>query len=90
MDSKTKTGIIVISIIVIIIGGLFGWVIWQQNQPGKLDGFANCLKEKGTIFYGAFWCSHCQNQKILKNICLTANVQPKIAMGNFKNAKTLV
>jgi thiol-disulfide isomerase/thioredoxin len=65
MDSKTKTGIIVISIIVIIIGALIGWTIWQENQPGKLDGFAQCLKDKGAIFYGAFWCPHCQNQKNL-------------------------
>ena len=25
--------------------------------------FAQCLTEKGAKFYGAWWCSHCQNQK---------------------------
>lgn len=24
---------------------------------------AQCLTEKGTTFYGAFWCPHCANQK---------------------------
>ncbi|MDO8482528.1 MAG: hypothetical protein Q7S86_01765 [bacterium] len=36
-----------------------------SSGPGKLDGFAQCLKDKGALFYGAFWCSHCQNQKAL-------------------------
>jgi len=37
----------------------------NSNQVGKLDNFAQCLKTKGVIFYGAFWCPHCQNQKAL-------------------------
>lgn len=24
---------------------------------------AQCLKDSGTIFYGAFWCPHCRSQK---------------------------
>ena len=31
--------------------------------PSKYDTFAQCLKEKGAVFYGAFWCQHCQAQK---------------------------
>ncbi len=27
--------------------------------------FAQCLKEKGVTFYGAFWCPHCKAQKQL-------------------------
>lgn len=27
------------------------------------DNFAKCLTEKGVKMYGAYWCSHCQNQK---------------------------
>jgi hypothetical protein len=26
---------------------------------------AQCLKDKGAVFYGAFWCSHCRSQKAL-------------------------
>ena len=65
MDSKTKTGIIVITTILVIIGAIIGFMVWQDNQPGKLDGFAQCLTNKGATFYGAFWCPHCQNQKAL-------------------------
>ena len=32
-------------------------------MPSKLDGFAQCLKDKGAVFYGAFWCPHCIDQK---------------------------
>ena len=34
-------------------------------KPSKLDGFAQCLKNSGAEFYGAFWCPHCQEQKAL-------------------------
>ncbi|MBI2035942.1 MAG: hypothetical protein HYT12_04685 [Candidatus Liptonbacteria bacterium] len=37
----------------------------QSAGPGEYDDFALCLKEKGVVFYGAFWCPHCQNQKKL-------------------------
>jgi thiol-disulfide isomerase/thioredoxin len=33
--------------------------------PGKYDAFATCLKDKGAVFYGAFWCPHCQATKKL-------------------------
>ena len=28
-----------------------------------VTAFAQCLTEKGAVFYGAFWCPHCQAQK---------------------------
>ncbi len=34
-----------------------------ERGPGKYDGLAQCLTEKGAKFYGAFWCPHCQAQK---------------------------
>jgi thiol-disulfide isomerase/thioredoxin len=60
--------------IYIFIGLLFiAGVVWlivtpgrtgaPTSVPGKYDQFAQCLKDKGTIFYGAFWCPHCQAQK---------------------------
>jgi len=30
---------------------------------GEYDGFAKCIKDSGAVFYGAFWCPHCQDQK---------------------------
>ncbi len=33
------------------------------SGPGQYDGLAQCLKDKGAKFYGAFWCPHCAEQK---------------------------
>ena len=43
---------------------IFFWIN-QESKPSRFDDFAKCLKDKGAIFYGTFWCSHCQNQKAL-------------------------
>ena len=52
------------AIALIVIAALVGSVFISQ-QPGRHDGFAQCLKDKGATFYGAFWCPHCQAQKAL-------------------------
>src|SRR3989338_7504677 len=52
-------------IIVLVIGGVIGFGVYATSRPAPLDGFAQCLGEKGATFYGAFWCPHCQNQKKL-------------------------
>lgn len=59
MQTKTKF-IIFIALVIIIVGG-FGF--YASAQPGKLDGFAECLESSGAEFYGTFWCPHCQSQK---------------------------
>lgn len=56
----------------------FGFNLEEQDSPeeatneteqgasfddNSLSNLANCLTEKGAKFYGAFWCSHCKNQK---------------------------
>jgi thiol-disulfide isomerase/thioredoxin len=58
-----KEYIIIGGIALFILAGVIGISYRENNTPGKLDGFAQCLKDKGAIFYGAFWCPHCQNQK---------------------------
>ena len=35
------------------------------SASGQYDDFAKCLTESDVKMYGAFWCSHCQNQKKL-------------------------
>ncbi|MBN2121800.1 hypothetical protein JW721_01965 [Candidatus Micrarchaeota archaeon] len=35
------------------------------DGPQASEEFAECITDSGAIFYGAFWCSHCQNQKAL-------------------------
>lgn len=54
--------------VVIICGGIL-LAVKKMNTSGvssvsgQYDVFAKCLKESGAIFYGAFWCPHCQDQK---------------------------
>ncbi len=52
-------------VVTIAVVALF--FVWRSeaNKPDKLDAFATCLKDRGAIFYGAFWCPHCQNQKAM-------------------------
>jgi len=56
-------------IIGLLILGTIVAILLQSNgtfpEPGKYDTFATCLKDKGAVFYGTFWCSHCQAQKKL-------------------------
>ena len=64
MDTNIK---IFLGIIVILILGVVGTVLLRSGTApvvsNKLDTFAQCLKDKGAVFYGAFWCPHCQAQK---------------------------
>lgn len=64
MNKKSKQLIVWSIIGIIVIAGIW-WFISYQATPGKFDTFAQCLKDKGTVFYGAFWCPHCQNQKTM-------------------------
>lgn len=71
MAKKNKNKLIFLSAvaIVVLLGVSFWYVNKNKNQGtevlSKMDNFAQCLKDKGAIFYGAFWCPHCQNQKAL-------------------------
>lgn len=49
--------------IILVIVALIGSSFFVNAGPSRYDGFAQCLKDKGAIMYGAFWCSHCQATK---------------------------
>ncbi|MDO8523193.1 MAG: hypothetical protein Q7S12_02830 [bacterium] len=100
MKTKTK---VKGKIIFILIAGAVVLLAWYYftvksiNVPGKLDGFTQCLKDKGTIFYGAFWCPHCQAQKKLFGSsvkllpyveCSFPNGNGQLAICNDKNIKS--
>jgi len=51
-----------LGVLFLVIAGL-GSSLLIKSVPGRLDTFAQCLKDNGAIFYGAFWCPHCQAQK---------------------------
>ncbi|MES3031721.1 MAG: thioredoxin domain-containing protein [Patescibacteria group bacterium] len=68
MDKNAK---IFSSVVALLVLGVIATVIIRSNgstgpiPPGKYDTFTQCLKDKGAVFYGAFWCTHCQAQKKL-------------------------
>ncbi|PIR84133.1 hypothetical protein COU18_01030 [Candidatus Kaiserbacteria bacterium CG10_big_fil_rev_8_21_14_0_10_51_14] len=51
-------------ILALIVAG-FGSSMFVKAQPGRLDTFTQCLKDNGAVFYGAFWCPHCQATKAM-------------------------
>ena len=64
MKKNAKKFLIWGIIAVAAIAGVY-FAIRASSAPGELDAFAGCLKDKDAVFYGAFWCQHCQNQKAL-------------------------
>ncbi|MES2023156.1 MAG: hypothetical protein V4439_00545 [Patescibacteria group bacterium] len=54
-------------IIVLILGSIMTFLVnnKQDNTLSRYDTFAQCLKDKGATFYGAFWCPHCKAEKKL-------------------------
>lgn len=68
MNNNAKIFLIVIGVLIL---GTISTVLIRgggaadNGASGKYDEFATCLKVKGAIFYGAFWCPHCQAQKKL-------------------------
>ena len=53
-------GLLVLGVVATVI---FRGASGGDSLTGKYDTFAQCLTEKGAIFYGAFWCPHCRAQK---------------------------
>ena len=49
----------------VIVIGLIAFSANSKSTPSQYDTFAQCLTDNGVKMYGAWWCSHCQNQKEL-------------------------
>ena len=59
-----KTALIYVLVLIVAIAGIY-WAATRTVGPGKLDEFASCIDKSGAMFYGAFWCPHCQATKKL-------------------------
>ncbi len=75
-DKKIIAGVVVLLLIVggalYITSGGSGTVSNTGSTTGETGtasgpnvAFAQCLKDKGATFFGAFWCPHCRSQKAL-------------------------
>jgi len=62
MVMKTKHIVIGAVVLVLVLLGLF---FFRTAGPGPHDELAQCISDRGAVFYGAFWCSHCNDQKAL-------------------------
>ncbi len=52
-------------VIIVLVVAVLGFSFIYEPGPGKLDAFAQCLTDSKTIFYGAFWCPNCIEQKAM-------------------------
>ncbi len=52
---------------ILVVVGLIVFAVKQQVAPASPseNAFAQCLTDRGTKMFGAWWCSHCQKQKAL-------------------------
>lgn len=94
-----KKWLIAVAAVIILLGGGIYLLSSKKNgssQPGKYDALAQCLKDKGAVFYGAFWCPHCQNTKaefgssakLLPYVeCSTPDGQSQLDVCKSKNIK---
>ncbi|MDZ4229310.1 MAG: hypothetical protein U1C50_03605 [Patescibacteria group bacterium] len=63
MDKKSlwiTLGTIGLVLVPLIIYAVFAT---PKISSGQYDQLAQCLTDKGTKMFGAYWCSHCANQK---------------------------
>lgn len=66
MKKTTTLAIIVVA----IFGLVFGLNKSASQSPSGVSNsamkeFAECITDSGAVFYGAFWCPHCNDQKEL-------------------------
>lgn len=93
-----KKGVLIFwAVILIVIVASVGATFFSKVSPGQLDSFAQCIKDKGIIFYGAFWCPHCQatkslfgnSAKLLPYVeCSTADGQGQLQVCKDKGIKS--
>jgi glutaredoxin len=52
-------------VLILLIAGAFAgvWYLGKLRGRQKMDRFAQCISDKGTVMYGLFWCPHCEEQK---------------------------
>lgn len=64
MNKNFKNVLVLLSVLVMIIAYYFlSSQAMAPFPPDSAKSLALCLSEKGAKFYGAHWCSHCNNQK---------------------------
>ncbi len=65
MNKQAKIFVLIIGLLVL---GTIAAVLIQSkpsapDAPSKYAALAQCIKDSGATFYGAFWCPHCQAEE---------------------------
>jgi len=61
-----KNGVLIFwLLIILVIAAGIGASFFASSRPGQYDALAQCIKSRGVIFYGAYWCPHCQRTKAM-------------------------
>ena len=55
---------LILGIIILVIISLF-FFSFIGISPDKYENFAKCMTQSGAKMYGAYWCTHCSEQKAL-------------------------
>ena len=55
--------VIVVVILLVLMRGNGASNGGGPEKITRFDDFAQCVADAGAIFYGAFWCPHCLDQK---------------------------
>ena len=58
-----KKKIIILVVILVILLLIIILVKSNNSNAQNYDAFAQCISSAGAKFYGASWCSHCNEQK---------------------------
>jgi len=60
---RKKITYTVIAIIALVV--ILSLILKPLNKTGEFDDLVNCMASKEIKMYGAYWCSHCNQQKEL-------------------------
>ena len=60
---KARKKVKIIAAVSIVLLVSISLSAYSLLSPGKFDGFAKCLTEKGAVMYGEDWCKYTQGQK---------------------------
>ncbi len=65
MNTKTIVGFVIGVCVLVVVIGVIASSSGSTPSPYDVSALAQCLTNKGVVFYGAFWCPHCQATKKL-------------------------
>lgn len=64
MKNSTRLLIILGVTAIVIVALIFG-VRSNNQKPGPYDELAQHISDSGAVFYGAYWCQFCSEQKAI-------------------------